>query len=145
MAQSALEKKVWELFTKGLTDNEILKELVTKQGEVLTFMELRVLRADYEAEHPETVAEPPADPAADLDTAPEDAAGGVIQFDAIRKPGAMVSGTANLPSGLKVSWALDQYGRISFAPQGKGRPTPEDMQVFQTELQQEITRRGGIL
>ena len=145
MAKSVLEQKVWALFKQGLSDNEILNELVTKQGEPLTYMDLRVMRADYEAEHPETVAEPAEETPVEIEEAPDEAAGGVIHIDAIRKPGALVSGTADLPSGLKVAWALDQYGRISFKPQGKGRPTAEDMQVFQTELQKEITRRGGIL
>jgi hypothetical protein len=145
MAQSALEKKVWALFEQGLTDNEILNELITKQGEPLTYMELRVMRADYEAEHPETVAEPDETVPTELEEAPDEAAGAVIQIDNICKPGALVSGTANLPSGIKAAWALDQYGRISFQPQGKGRPTPEDMQVFQAELQKEIVRRGGIM
>ncbi len=142
MEQSELEKKVWELFEQGLTDNEILEQLVSEEGEELTYMELRIMRADYEEAHPETVEHEEPEPEEE-EEAEEDQVG--VSVDSVTKPGSLISGTAHLPSGVKVTWMLDQFGRINIAPEGEEKPSQEDLQYFQEQLQQELQKRGGML
>lgn len=146
MARSELEQKVWDLFEQGLSDNEILNQLVSEEDEELTFMELRILRAEYEEEHPESLPdeEVPEPEEEEEDQAGEDV--DIIEFDAIKKPGTLMSGTANLPSGMRIGWALDQMGRVNVFPLQEGdQPTQGDLQIFQEELQKEIMKRGGMV
>ena len=143
----SLEKKIWQMFEQGLSDNEILDALVSQEGESLTYMELRVLRADYEEEHPETIEMPEVENEEDTgdekqeNPEPED----VVTLDTIKKPGALLSGKGNLPSGARISWMLDQMGRINIIPEGSPEPTQDDLQVFQNELRNVLQRSGGML
>jgi len=143
-----LEKRIWEMFEQGLSDNEIL-DILVEEGKNVTYMDLRVLRADYEAEHPETVEEKEESPepreTAEEEPAAEDA-NTVVTIDTVRKPGTLASGTAKLPSGARVVWALDQFGRLAVHPaEGSPRPTAADLHAFQEEFRREIERRGGII
>ena len=139
--RTEVENKVWALFEKGMTDNEILDALVAEGVEAFTYMDLRILRADYEAEHPETVEqEEPDEPEENTE---EDE--GIVTIDTVTKPGALMSGSANLPSGAKISWGLDRTGRINMVPEGDKEPTQADLQAFQQELQQQLQKRGGII
>jgi hypothetical protein len=145
MARTELETKVWEQFEKGLTDNEILNYVLEELNENMSYMDLRILRADYEEEHPETVEEPEPEPEETEEEAAEAKAGEMIEMDSIRKPGSLLSGSGNLPSGARINWALDQSGRISIQPEGEAQPTQEDLQIFQEELQSELMKRGGMV
>ena len=144
MEQDTLRKTVWKLFEQGKTDNEILEELVTEQGEELTYMELRIMRADYEEEHPETVEHEEPEPVEEIQEEQSEEAVGVT-VDSVTKPGSLISGKAVLPSGVKVTWMLDQMGRINIAPEGDQKPSQEDIQFFQQNLQKELQKRGGML
>jgi hypothetical protein len=142
MARTKLEKRVWEMFEQGMTDNEILNTVVTEQGEALTYMDLRMLRADYEAEHPETIEE--EEEPETIEEEETDAEETGITIDSIKKPGALISGSASLPSGAKINWALDQMGRINIIPQGETQPTQEDMQAFQESFKKELEKKQGL-
>lgn len=145
MARNELEEKVWKLFEEGLTDNEILDKIVTEEEEELTYMDLRIQRADFEAEHPETVEQPEA-PEEEEEEEEEEKGTDIIEFDAVKKPGAILSGKANLPSGAKIEWTFDQAGRIAVAPLDETQqPTQTDMEIFQEEFRKELERRGGML
>ena len=109
----ALEKRIWEMFEQGLSDNEILDQIVSEEGKEVTYMDLRVLRADYEAEHPESIEDEEKEEIEE--EGPEEPETGrgetVVEIDAVKRPGALLSGTASLPSGATIVWMLDQYGK----------------------------------
>ena len=142
MERTELEKRIWEMFEQGMSDNEVLNTIVTEEGNVLTYMDLRMLRADYEAEHPESVkVEEPEK----FEEEKSEHEGTDISFDAIKKPGALISGSANLPSGARIEWALDQQGRIGITPQGDKEPTQEDMETFQQSFKAELEKKQGLI
>ena len=143
--EESLEKKIWQMFEQGLSDNEILDALLA-EDESITYMELRVLRADYEEQHPETVETPDESDTETVDDATkQEEPQETVTVDSIKKPGALLSGKGNLPSGAKISWILDQFGRINIIPEGTNEPTQDDLQVFQTELRNVLQRSGGML
>jgi hypothetical protein len=68
-----------------------------------------------------------------------------ISVDQTPAPGAMLSGYARFPSGAKAHWLLDEMGRLGVDPElGSGKPTPQDMQEFTTELRRMLQQTGGM-
>jgi hypothetical protein len=66
-----------------------------------------------------------------------------VDTDALIRPGAMISGTASFSDGQTAKWAIDQHGRLLFDPATKGyRPSQQDLQDFQLELQAVLERKG---
>jgi hypothetical protein len=66
-----------------------------------------------------------------------------VDVDAVMRPGTLVSGSATFSDGQTAKWALDQLGRLLFEPAQKGyRPSQEDLQAFQVELQGVLERKG---
>jgi hypothetical protein len=61
----------------------------------------------------------------------------------VTQPGTLVSGTVTFSDGNVASWYLDQTGRLGLAPKQQGyRPSPEDVEDFQLELQNELQKLG---
>lgn len=75
---------------------------------------------------------------------PEGQAGGVrVEVDRVTKPGTLVSGSVSFSDGQSASWYLDQLGRLGLAPKTQGyRPSPQDLEEFQIEVQNELQRMG---
>jgi len=143
----ALEKRVWKMFKQGLSDNEVLDKIVSEEGKEITYMDLRVLRADYEAEYPESIKQDEKDVKEDLseDETDDTENGAAVMIDTVKKPGTLLSGRASLPSGAEVVWMLDQYGRINIQPVGNAQPTQTDIHAFQSGIKRELEKRGGVI
>ena len=74
---------------------------------------------------------------------PDSASGVAVTLDRIVKPGSVVSGTVQFSDGVSASWMLDQLGRLALdAGKPNYRPSPEDVQAFQTELRNLLQSRG---
>ncbi|HNX35022.1 MAG TPA: hypothetical protein PKM57_10365 [Kiritimatiellia bacterium] len=91
--------------------------------------------------------EPGLPPAGGAEEAPlpEGAAAGKVAMtlDRLVVPGAMVSGDVTFSDGVKARWLIDQYGRFGLEPSTPGyRPSPADLQAFQTQLRLELQRHG---
>ena len=55
----------------------------------------------------------------------------------------MVSGKVTFSDGKTAEWFLDQTGRLGIVPPEKGyKPSPEDLQAFNIELQNEFQKLG---
>jgi len=66
-----------------------------------------------------------------------------VKVDQIAQPGAVVSGSVTFSDGNTAAWYLDQFGRLGLAPKKQGyKPPASDLQVFQTELQNELAKMG---
>ena len=164
----AQKKKVTEWIAQGLKLSEIQKRLGDELGLRLTYMEARLLvddlklmPKDTERPKPLELSGKPADqgtsaPVAGLEPGEETAellpegelpeAGAVkvkVKVDQIAQPGAVVSGTVTFSDGNTAAWYLDQFGRLGLAPKKQGyKPPASDLQVFQTELQNELAKMG---
>lgn len=134
---------------------EIQKKLRDEFELRVTYLETRFLLEDLKIElKPTPVPEPevkPEDTAApeaapDDESGLDDAAesgGAKVTLDSLLRPGALISGKVDFGGGNKVSWWLDQMGRLGMDPGQPGfRPTEDQMIAFQTELRAVIQKSG---
>ena len=132
----------------------------------MTYMDVRFLLDDYSIEiqnartqAPAKPLEAPAAPKATDAVAPEEAAlagsgdgkaqdmelaGGVkVEVDRLQRPGSAMSGDVSFSDGVKAKWYIDQMGRLGLDGVDKNyRPSPEDIQDFQMELQKVLQQKG---
>jgi hypothetical protein len=141
----------------GATLAEVQKRLQEELNVSMTYMDVRFLVLDLDVDvqdkEPETPKPPPDEAAGEL---PVEEAGGApvepdqvtpggvsVDVDAITKPGSVVSGSVSFSDGKSGSWMLDQLGRLSLDVGDPAyRPSPEDVQTLQEELQKALSARG---
>ncbi len=144
---------------EGATLAQVQTRLLSEFELSMTYMDVRflVLDLDVSLQDPTpAVVEPPAEaPAADeaeLPAAPAELpapdalpAGATVsvEVDAIMRPGSLVSGTVVFGDGTKATWMLDQTGRLALdAGNPDYKPSEADIAAFQTELQNELAKKG---
>ncbi len=157
--EQAQKEKVSAWIAEGRSLSEIQKLLDKELNIRLTYLEVRFLVDDLKLtpkdavrpEAPKPIGTPPADktapgqPAAPAAPAEEPAGLGAVSItvDTLARPGAVVSGSVTFSDGQKAKWYLDQMGRLGLAPEQQGyRPSQEDLQEFQMELQRELQNMG---
>lgn len=138
--------RVWA--SAGIDLNGIQKKLVTECGVHLTYMDVRFLLLDHGIEiatapapvkAPEKAAAPAPEEAS---SAPAEAAAPgapKVTLDELQLPGALISGKVEFPSGTRGAWMIDQMGRFAWNDLA-GTPTQEELQAFQFELTQLLSR-----
>lgn len=145
----------------GLKLSEIQTKISKELGLSMTYMDVRFLIDDLKLQLKDTQpavpapvlgqtsAAPAKEPGAALTPATESAGeeplpGGVsVTADQIARPGAVVSGRVKFSDGQGGAWYIDQMGRPGLVPDQQGyRPSREDIQEFQVQLQNELARMG---
>jgi hypothetical protein len=110
-------------------------------------MDVRFLVDDLDVVS-EVVEEPEAEEAAEGEAEEAEVVepeGGVrVEVDAIKRPGALLSGTVVFSDGKNMSWQLDASGQLGLLPgeDPEYRPSPEDVQAFQSELAKVVQSQG---
>ncbi len=145
--------KAW--VNEGATLAEIQTRLSEEFGVTMTYMDVRFLIEDLNLElrdnrsgsaAPEPDSQVLGDDAgAILDDEPELIGGGkvTVDLDRVARAGAVVSGNVTFSDGQKAQWYLDQFGRLGLDPaDSEYRPSPEDIQSFQKELQALLQQHG---
>ncbi len=152
------KQRVREWVEEGCGLSELQRRLDSELGVKLTYMDVRFLIIDLglQLQEEKEKVEPPA-PAQDdasatsrggAPVAPPDplgaSAGGVtVELDRIVRPGSVVSGTVTFSDGVTANWWLDQLGRLGLdAGEAGYSPSPEDVQAFQEELRNALSKRG---
>jgi len=142
--------------TEGLKLSEIQNRLASELGVRLTYMEVRLLVDDLKLKlkDPEPPKPPapqptqqivgaPTPPAPPADTPPVGPGNVSVAVDQLARPGALVSGKVKFSDGMSADWYLDQSGRLGVVPQQQGyKPSPADVQQFQTALEREMAKLG---
>ena len=131
----------------------------------LTYMDVRFLVDDLEVSMPEPKAdseskseiedtsesEQDADSSDSVAIDPEivsddsvSANGVSVDVDAIMRPGSLVSGTVRFSDGVSLGWQLSASGQLGLIPgdDPEYRPDPEDVQSFQTQLEEVLRKKG---
>lgn len=131
----------------GVDLNGIQKNLAAECGVHMTYMDVRFLLLDHGIEIATAAApveEKKPEPAPEPETTPQPAADGklVVTLDELTLPGTLISGKVAFASGTRGGWQIDQLGRFAWNAL-EGQPTPEELQAFQMELTQ-ILSRGGV-
>ena len=123
----------------------------------MTYMDVRFLVDDLDI----SMAEPEAEAAsADCETSEssegsgeatepeivdEGGTGSVsVDVDAIMRPGSLVSGSVRFSDGASLGWQLSASGQLGLIPGDDPdyRPSPEDVQSFQTQLEAVLQKKG---
>ena len=131
----------------GVDLNGIQKNLAAECGVHMTYMDVRFLLLDHGIEIATAAApveEKKPEPAPEPESAPQPPADGklVVTLDELTLPGTLISGKVTFASGTRGGWQIDQLGRFAWNDL-EGQPTPEELQAFQFELTQ-ILSRGGM-
>ena len=122
----------------------------------MTYMDVRFLVDDLDiAVVEEETGEPEApevEPAEDVTAEPaeaelvEEGAHGTVtvDVDAIPRPGSLVNGTVVFSDGVSLGWQLSAAGQLGLIPgdDPEYRPSPEDVQSFQSQLQEVLRKKG---
>ena len=136
---------------EGVDLNGLQKRLSADCGVHMTYMDVRFLLLDHGIEIATAAAPVPEKkaeeaPAASAPAAPEEQApvagqGGklVVTLDELTLPGTLISGKVQFASGTRGGWQIDQLGRFAWNDL-QGQPTPEELQAFQVELTQLLSR-----
>lgn len=137
---------------EGCSLAEIQNRLRQEYELSMTYMDVRFLVDDLDIEFEEPVAEAQEDendgdteqPEAVVEE-PELVGGAVrVEVDTVTRPGALVSGTVNFSDGVQMSWQLGAGGQLGLVPGDDPdyRPSPEDVQEFQSQLQKVLQEKG---
>ena len=132
---------------EGVDLNGIQKRLAAECGVHLTYMDVRFLLLDYGIEiasqaapEPEKKPEPAPVEAEPVAQPPVGTTGKpVVTLDELMLPGTLLSGKVTFTSGTTGAWQIDQLGRFAWSDLS-GQPTPEELQAFQFELTQILSR-----
>lgn len=137
---------------EGRSLAEVQRMLLEEFKISLTYMDVRFLVDDLdiavvEPETEEDAAEAEeAKPAADAELVDEGPAGSVqVEVDAVMRPGSLVSGTCKFSDGVTLGWQLSASGQLGLIPDEDNpeyRPKPEDLEQFQSQLQEVLQQKG---
>ena len=103
---------------------------------------------DWQALDPNAkkIAEPEEPETADsVETAAagETAADTVVEVSKLARPGMMLSGTVKFASGSTAEWYVDNMGRLGLENLVGEKPTQEDIEKFQIELDKAVKKVMG--
>lgn len=115
----------------------------------MTYMDVRFLVDDLgvvysnAAESPEATEEE-ASPEVDLSDEVPSPSGVSVEVDAVIRPGSLVSGTVRFSDGVSLGWQLTSTGQLGLIPgdDPEYRPSNEDIQSFQSQLQSVLKEKG---
>ncbi|MFA5257813.1 MAG: hypothetical protein WC360_06670 [Opitutales bacterium] len=133
----------------GTSLSVVQKRLDEEFGIRMTYMQVRFLMDDkgieIDSPKPKPAPEPPKTPEElPVKEAEELMPVGVsVTLDRLTRPGSVVSGDVTFSDGVRAKWYLDKMGRLGLdGADDNYRPSPEDVQEFQMELQSMLQEKG---
>lgn len=135
---------------EGLSIADIQRKLREELEISMTYMDVRFLIDDLDIAVVQEVEEgEDAEGAEDAKPVEEaelvEEGGVVVEADAIMRPGSLVSGTVKFSDGKSLGWQLSATGQLGLIPDEDDpeyRPSPEDLQEFQMQLQDVLQKKG---
>jgi len=167
--EMSIKRLMAQELQNGKSLSEIQKLVNEKFSLRLTYMEIRILASELEsvdwksldpraqaeaAKKAKEEAEKSADTteadgdipeaAEDKADAPAGAAGKtVVELSKLVRPGMMLSGTVKFASGSTAEWYVDNMGRLGLENLKGEKPTREDVEAFQIELENVARKAMG--
>ena len=115
----------------------------------LTYMDVRFLVDDLGVVYKDSneIAEDTEDRESETEEATEEnneTGGVIVDVDAVIRPGSLVSGNVRFSDGVALGWQLTSTGQLGLIPgdDPEYRPSNEDLQAFQTQLQEVLKEKG---
>lgn len=125
---------------------EIQNLLRDELGLSMTYMDVRFLIEDLELTFEEPPQEEEDDKTEDgeAELVDEPVGGVQVEVNPVTPPGALVAGTVNFSDGKQMQWQLSAAGQLGLVPGDDPdyRPSPEDVQEFQAQLQEVLQKQG---
>ena len=159
MLDDAQKTAVRQWVADGAGLSEVQRRLKDEFGISMTYMDVRFLLLDLDAQvkdKPEP--KPKAPPAAPASAAAPDGDGYTpegmdeppvskvsVSVDRVVRAGALASGSVTFSDGVTAGWAVDRFGRLSLSNVSKEgyQPSRDDLMGFQMELEKQL--RGGAI
>ena len=158
-----LELEIKRFVAAKLAEGESLSDIQNMVNaefdQHMTYMDLRILASsldvDWQALDPNAKKAAPAEAAPAQDDPPaaapaeavpaQDAATGdtVVEIGKLARPGMMFSGTVKFASGSTAEWYVDSMGRLGLENLVGEKPTQDDVEKFQIELDKAIRKAMG--
>ena len=160
-----------EKLREGESLSEIQKLVNEKFSLRMTYMEIRILASelesvDWKALDPRAQAEAAKKAKEESEQASDDTAPGedvpeeanetaaaapagaaagstVVELSKLARPGMMLSGTVKFASGSTAEWYVDNMGRLGLENLKGAKPTREDIEAFQIELENVARKAMG--
>lgn len=136
---------------EGLGLSDLQKKITEEFGVAMTYMDVRFLVLDMGLDIQDQASgftqvkevamdEPPGGGPSAMNSGTGEVS---VDVDRVVKPGSVVSGTVTFSDGVHATWMLDQLGRLALdAGQPDYSPAPEDIQAFQEQLRNVLSKRG---
>jgi len=166
MDNQELKKIISDMLKEGANLSEIQSRLASEYNQKLTFLDLKLIVSDIEEaaktldkntnqnnidttelkdiqnsqksiDDDEDEQEESVLTGKTVDAELMDEGATVVELDKLVKPGTALSGSVKFASGAKAEWAIDHYGRLTLQ-NAKGKPTQEDIMLFQEELSKKL-------
>lgn len=141
-----IKKFMAEKIAENISLSDIQTMVNEKFNTRMTFMDIRILaselevdwRSEQEKNPPEPETEENAEDEKTEDDAPRKT---TVELNKIVRPGAIASGTVNFASGVYAEWYIDNSGRLGLDKVVGGKPTEQDIEDFQVEMQKIFAER----
>ena len=162
--ENAIKEFVAGELAQGISLSDIQTHINAEFKLNMTYMDVRILASTLEVDWqsldpnakksvPDEAPEVPADAAA-MDEAPEVPADEVqeetgisgdtvVEVSKLARPGMMLSGTVKFASGSTAEWYVDNMGRLGLENLVGEKPTQEDIEKFQVELDKAVRKVMG--
>jgi len=128
-----------EKLNQGHSLGEVQKMLADELGIKQHTISVRLLAADLEVNWEKQDANKPKPLEENAVTEAPPAPRTKITVSRVVRPGAALSGDVVFASGAEAEWFVVSYGRLGINPKpGSARPSQEDLQDFQVELQKTL-------
>ncbi|MBR1967288.1 MAG: hypothetical protein IKA22_11840 [Lentisphaeria bacterium] len=138
-----IKKFMLEKIAENISLSDIQTMVNEKFNTKMTFMDIRILASelevDWRSEEENKAEEKTAeteDNTEEKDSVQEKTtAKTTVELNKIVRPGAIASGSVNFASGVYAEWFIDNNGRLGLDKVKGGKPTEQDIEDFQVEMQ----------
>ena len=134
-----IKKFMAEKIAENISLSEIQSMVNEKFNTRMTFMDIRILASeleiDWQAGEVEEATAEEAPAAAENEKTEDTPAKTTVELNKIVRPGAIASGSVHFASGVYAEWYIDNSGRLGLDKVTGGKPTEQDIDDFQVEMQ----------
>ena len=142
-----IKKFMAEKIAEKISLSEIQSMVNEKFNTKMTFMDIRILASELELdwrrrEEEEKAAETEKEAEKEESTTNSDTENAentpgktTVELNKIVRPGALASGSVHFASGVYAEWYIDNNGRLGLDKVKGGKPTEQDIDDFQVEMQ----------
>ena len=160
--ENQIKMFVAQELAQGISLSDIQSHINAEFKQNMTYMDVRILAStldvDWQALDPNAkkAAAPAEDKSEDVPTSDnavqeEGAAAGdntvagdtVVEVSKIARPGMMLSGSVKFASGSTAEWYVDNMGRLGLENLVGEKPSQEDIEKFQIELDKAVRKVMG--